>query len=43
MDDRLVEIDTQTLKVSRHCLLTKGHELGIVGPPITAKMVTGGM
>lgn len=43
MDDMLVEIDTQTLKVSRHFLLTKGHELGMVGPPKTAKMVTGGM
>ncbi len=29
MDDLLVEIDTQTLKVSRHFLLTKGHELGM--------------
>lgn len=28
MDDMLVEIDTQTLKVSRHFLLTKGRELG---------------
>jgi len=46
MDDLLVEIDTQTLKVSRHFLLTKGHELGMVGPPATAKMKTtaaGGM
>lgn len=33
MDDMLVEIDTQTLKVSRHFLLTKGHELGGIGPP----------
>ncbi|HEX9544151.1 MAG TPA: hypothetical protein VF955_03140 [Pyrinomonadaceae bacterium] len=46
MDDLLVEIDTQTLKVSRHFLLTKGHELGMTGPPATAKMKTtaaGGM
>jgi DNA-binding beta-propeller fold protein YncE len=46
MDDLLVEIDTQTLKVSRHFLLTKGHELGMAGPPATAKMKTtaaGGM
>ena len=35
MDDMLVEIDTQTLKVSRHFLLTKGRELGISGPPVT--------
>jgi DNA-binding beta-propeller fold protein YncE len=35
MDDMLVEIDTQTLKVSRHFLLTKGHELGMSGPPDT--------
>ena len=32
MDDMLVEIDTQTLKVSRHFLLTKGRELGVGGP-----------
>ena len=46
MDDLLVEIDTQTLKVSRHFLLTKGRELGMVGPPATAKTKTpaaGGM
>lgn len=33
MDDMLVEIDTQTLKVSRHFLLTKGREMGMSGPP----------
>jgi DNA-binding beta-propeller fold protein YncE len=33
MDDMLVEIDTQTLKVSRHFLLTKGHALGLNGAP----------
>jgi DNA-binding beta-propeller fold protein YncE len=33
MDDMLVEIDTQTLKVSRHFILTKGHEMGMSGPP----------
>ncbi len=46
MDDLLVEIDTQTLKVSRHFLLTKGHELEMAGPPATAEMKTtaaGGM
>ena len=34
MDDMLVEIDTQTLKVSRRFLLTKGRELGMNGAPI---------
>ena len=38
MDDMLVEIDTQTLKVSRHFLLTRGHEMGMNGPPATAKI-----
>ena len=33
MDDMLVEIDTQTLKVSRHFLLTKGRESGMTGVP----------
>lgn len=33
MDDLLVEIDTQTLKVSRHFLLTKGREMGRSGAP----------
>ena len=37
MDDLLVEIDTQTLKVSRHFLLTKGRELGMNGPPVVPK------
>lgn len=37
MDDMLVEIDTQTLKVSRHFLLTKGHEMGMSGPPVKQK------
>jgi DNA-binding beta-propeller fold protein YncE len=36
MDDMLVEIDTQTLKVLRHFLLTKGREMGMSGPPVTA-------
>ena len=31
MDDLLVEIDTQTLKVSRHFLLTRGRERGGMG------------
>jgi DNA-binding beta-propeller fold protein YncE len=34
MDDMLVEIDTQTLKVSRHFLLTKGREMGMAGAPV---------
>ncbi len=33
MDDMLVEIDTHTLKASRHFLLTKGSEMGMNGPP----------
>jgi DNA-binding beta-propeller fold protein YncE len=37
MDDMLVEIDTQTLKVSRHFLLTKGREMGMNGPPTESK------
>jgi DNA-binding beta-propeller fold protein YncE len=37
MDDMLVEIDTQTLKVSRHFLLTKGREMGMNGPPAESK------
>jgi DNA-binding beta-propeller fold protein YncE len=33
MDDMLVEIDTGTLRVSRHFLLTKGREMGMLGAP----------
>jgi DNA-binding beta-propeller fold protein YncE len=33
MDDLLVEIDTSTLKVSRHFLLTRGKERGMPGSP----------
>jgi DNA-binding beta-propeller fold protein YncE len=33
MDDMLVEIDTSTLKVSRHFLLTRGREMGMSGSP----------
>jgi DNA-binding beta-propeller fold protein YncE len=33
MDDIMVEIDTRTLKVSRHFLLTKGREKGMNGAP----------
>jgi DNA-binding beta-propeller fold protein YncE len=34
MDEQLVEIDTATLKVSRHFILTKGKEEGMTGPPM---------
>ena len=34
MDEQLVEIDTATLKVSRHFVLTKGSEAGMPGPPM---------
>ncbi len=33
MDDMLVEIDTQTLKVSRHFIVTKNKEAGLIFPP----------
>ena len=33
MDDMLVEIDTNTLKASRHFVLTKGREMGMSGAP----------
>jgi DNA-binding beta-propeller fold protein YncE len=33
MDDMLVEIDTRTLKATRHFLVTKNKEMGITGPP----------
>ena len=33
MDDMLVEIDTATLKASRHFMLTKGKEMGMTGAP----------
>jgi len=35
MDDLLIEIDTATLKVSRHFLLTKGKEAAMSGSPET--------
>lgn len=43
MDDMLVEIDTHSLKVSRHFLLTKGREMGMSGAPTAAKKQTAGM
>jgi DNA-binding beta-propeller fold protein YncE len=33
MDDLLVEIDTRTLKATRHFLVTKNKEMGMTGPP----------
>lgn len=33
MDDMLVEIDTRSLKVARHFLVTKNKEGGMAGPP----------
>ncbi len=42
MDDMLVEIDTRTLKVSRHFLLTKGKEMGMTGA-LPARNVHQGM
>lgn len=33
MDDMLVEIDTASLKVARHFIVTKGKELGLTGAP----------
>src|SRR6185295_2267727 len=38
MDDLLVEIDTNSLKVSRHFLLTKGKESGMSGSPASHAM-----
>ena len=34
MDEQLVEIDTGTLKVSRHFILTRGREAGMTGAPM---------
>ncbi|HEX8649333.1 MAG TPA: YncE family protein [Pyrinomonadaceae bacterium] len=33
MDDMLVEIDTSSLRVARHFMLTKGKEMGMTGAP----------
>lgn len=33
MNDLLVEIDTRTLKATRHFLVTKNKEAGMIGPP----------
>ena len=40
MDDMLVEIDTRTLKVSRHFIVTKNKEAGLTGPPQSPRMST---
>ena len=37
MDDMLVEIDTSTLKVARHFMLTKGKEMGMAGAPVVTR------
>ncbi len=42
MDDLLVEIDTETLRVSRHLRLTRGREQGAAGPPPIAREVHAG-
>jgi DNA-binding beta-propeller fold protein YncE len=38
MDDLLVEIDTNSLKVSRHFVVTKGKEIGMNGSPASHAM-----
>lgn len=38
MDDLLVEIDTNTLKVSRHFVVTRGKEAGMIGSPASHSM-----
>ncbi|HKS41176.1 MAG TPA: YncE family protein [Blastocatellia bacterium] len=38
MDDMLVELDTNTLAVSRHFLLTKSKEMGMTGSPTSHQM-----
>ena len=44
MDEMLVEIDTRTLAVSRHFLLTAGKELGMTGaPPVRGSADASGM
>src|ERR1700754_2982050 len=43
MNHMLVEIDTRTLKVSRHFLVTKGKEGGMAGPPTMHTSSHGGM
>ncbi len=40
MDDTLVEIDTRTLKVARHFMVTRGSERGASGAPVRATAAT---
>src|SRR5215467_10082915 len=40
MDDMLVEIDTGSLKVSRHFVVTRGKEIGMTGSPDTHRDAT---
>lgn len=41
MDDLLAEVDTDSLEVSRHFLLTAGKEAGMKGPPSAAMTMHG--
>lgn len=41
MDDMAVEIDTRTLGISRHFVLTRGKERGMSGPPRTGHAAAG--
>lgn len=43
MDDMLVEIDTNTLKASRHFVLTRGREMGMTGAPVKLSATHGAM
>src|SRR5215831_14332190 len=43
MDDMLVEIDTSTLKVSRHFIVTRDKEMGMSGAPDAHQMTAGSM
>ena len=43
MDDELVEIDTRTLKVARHFVVTKGKEMGATGAPTPSADSLAGM
>lgn len=42
MDDMAVEIDTRTLGVTRHFMLTKGKEMGMQGAPDVHKVMSAG-
>jgi len=42
MDDMLVEIDTSTLRVARHFIVTKGKEMGMAGAPKISGIEAGG-